>query len=259
MINVVSAIHRPFNRRSHAKAFTLIELLVVIAIIAILAALLLPALASAKERGRRAVDQSNLHQQGIALTMLTGDNNNLLPDLRYPPYTAPPGGTAVGLWPWDISTNFTDLMISYGASQNIFYCPSNPSFNVTNTWNFSPVFRILGYVYLIPGAGMNAGGSRPEAPYWHTNILGTPIQPPSTAAVTVDVVVRDTGTGSYSKISVGGLPPSVVQRTSHLQGSLPAGGTELFEDAHVEWRPWRVMWNNANPQNWFGNDPVFVF
>ena len=71
MINVVSAIHRSFNRRNHAKAFTLIELLVVIAIIAILAALLLPALAKAKARGCRASCQSNLHQQGIALTMLT--------------------------------------------------------------------------------------------------------------------------------------------------------------------------------------------
>jgi prepilin-type N-terminal cleavage/methylation domain-containing protein len=253
----VSAIHRPLNRRKHAKAFTLIELLVVIAIIAILAALLLPALASAKERGRRAVDQSNLHQQGITLQMESADNNNKLPDLRYPPYTANPG-IAYGLWPWDISTNFTDEMISYGASQNIFYCPSNPGFNTTNTWNFNPNFRILGYVYLIPGAGMNAGG-KAEAPYWKTNVVGSPMQPPATAAVIVDVVVRDTGTGSYSKISVGSLPPGVVQRTSHLQGSQPAGGTELFEDAHVEWRPFSVMYNGGNPQNYFGNDPVFIF
>jgi prepilin-type N-terminal cleavage/methylation domain-containing protein len=257
ILKLFAAIHRPHDRKKCIKAFTLIELLVVIAIIAILAAMLLPALASAKERGRRAVDQSNLHQQGIAITMLTGDNNNLLPDLRYPPYTTTPG-TAYGLWPWDISTNFTDVMISYGASQNIFYCPSNPGFNTTNTWNFNPNFRILGYAYLMPGVGMNAGG-RSEAPYWHTNVLGTPAQPPSTAAVAVDVVVRDTGTGSFTKISVGGLPKGIIQRTSHLQGSVPAGGTELFEDAHVEWRPWKVMWNNGNPQNWFGNNPVFVF
>jgi prepilin-type N-terminal cleavage/methylation domain-containing protein len=245
------------KQRHDNWAFTLIELLVVIAIIAILAAMLLPALAAAKERARRAACMSNLHQQGIALQIYTGDNNNKFPDLRYAPYTTTPP-TAVGNWPWDISINFVSQIMADGGSQNIFYCPSNPEFNCTNTWDFNPTFRILDYVYMVPGAGMNAGG-KSESPYWKTNSVGTPSQPPATAEVVVDVVIRDSGTGSYSKISVGGLPSTVIQRTSHLAGALPAGGNELSEDGHVEWRSWMLMWNNGNPQNYFGNDPVFVF
>jgi prepilin-type N-terminal cleavage/methylation domain-containing protein len=92
------------------SGFTLIELLVVIAIIAILAAMLLPALAKAKERAYRITDVSSLRQLGLASTMYAGENRNYLPPGAYDIVHFDP-------------TTFTNLL-NYGMTKEAFACQS---------------------------------------------------------------------------------------------------------------------------------------
>jgi len=77
----LDACGRSIPRRL-ALAFTLIELLVVIAIIAILAAMLMPAIARVKEAGKATACLSNLRQIGIGIQLYVQDNNNRLPFMR---------------------------------------------------------------------------------------------------------------------------------------------------------------------------------
>jgi prepilin-type processing-associated H-X9-DG protein/prepilin-type N-terminal cleavage/methylation domain-containing protein len=93
-------------------AFTLIELLVVIAIIAVLASLLLPALARAKEKGRQAACMSNLRQIGLALRMYAEDNNGWLPTTTH-------GGNTNASWIYQLAGQLANV-------DRIRICPSDP-------------------------------------------------------------------------------------------------------------------------------------
>ena len=104
----------PFPVPRSAKGFTLIELLVVIAIIAILAAILFPVFARARENARRSSCQSNLKQLGLGLLQYSQDYDEALPVGRY---------DNAGLW----GAGWAGEIYPYVKSSQVYVCPSDSS------------------------------------------------------------------------------------------------------------------------------------
>ena len=227
---------------STKKAFTLIELLVVIAVIAILAAILLPALAKSKERAMRASCLNNTRQIGMGALMYAGDNKNTLPQ-----------DTLSGDWPHDMTIADVDLWQAAGLQNpKVFYCPGTLAIingNETNWWNFTSSRRVLGYMFFNKrSAKDNRAGI--NGCFFIGRLSDTNF--PTEAVLVADETMSLTQTAPYNFVVPSSNVPALyggAYRPAHRDGNYPAGGNLLFLDGHVSWRRFKDMLPRYQPSS----------
>ncbi len=240
-MNAFNQLNLLTKKTQRRRAFTLIELLVVIAIIAILAAMLLPALAKAKEKAVRTQCLSNLKQVFIGLKLYGDDSGDKQPTF---------GTTPVGFWAWDLPVAAGTYFLSGTTQFKIMYCPGTKYTDTDNRdlWNYSGAYRVVGYALTLPTTATLIASNR------NTKLsVVEPIQvapfvfrtPTLTERVLVaDATISDIGqittsqknspTYRWKNINGGFRLPHL---TPHLgSSSRPQGGNLLMMDGHVEWR-----------------------
>ena len=180
------------------KGFTLIELLVVIAIIAILAAILFPVFARARENARRASCQSNLKQIGLAFLQYTQDY-----DEKYP-YS----GAGCGDPSYNLGQGWAGTIYPYAKSSQVFTCPSDAVIAAPA----SPLVRLSYYYNLNVASGLRFNGAT------------TPGIPLSAFNATAKTVLAWEASESYANPSNPLECSSPVNNGNDARGGNPRGG-----------------------------------
>lgn len=225
------------NGGQRREGFTLIELLVVIAIIAILAALLLPALSRAKEKAVRIECASNLKQWGIAVTMYGGDNREYFP--------ANPTSDGASGFAWvalSLNTNFYPQYLypnrpgTTKGQRNIhdvLYCPTDQWHRAVESEQDK--VNLIGYQFL-PGRDADGWPNYNDqglGEWVYRKKLGGPYR---RAPIMIDKI-QATGTlPNLAWFGSTGVTSQNFPFANHLSTGLPIGGNFLYEDGSVLWR-----------------------
>jgi len=250
-----------FSRKSGAKGFTLIELLVVIAIIAILAAMLLPALSKAKLKGQEAACRSNLKQMGLGEIMYLNDSGKTFP-IAYDPGH---------FWMANLRP--------YVPADKIRICPAAPvppnrgasqeaKGNISAAWYGPMTTPIQWNTGFESSYGMNGWMYSPEGdlgagdPKWHfrkESEFENPIRnvifadsnwadgwPQETDKPPRNLFTGDDGFGPQMGrfcIARHGSRPSPVPTSYPSTSRLPGGINSVFIDGHVETTALEDLWS----------------
>lgn len=218
--------------RTHS-AFTLIELLVVIAIIALLAAILFPVFARARENARRTSCSSNLRQIGLGIMQYTQDYDETLPLARH---------GADGTPPWQ------DIIQPYVKSIQLFRCPSNSSTALVSGTTLG--IRRSYYCNGDPGSVIRAPYTTGGPPMTTAGISSSlaDLEAPAQLIIVADLNARGPVLINFNIT----LPPA---NTNDLMRGHLGMTNVLFADGHVKsmrptatGRPYN-MWTTSNPQN----------